>query len=542
MKFSGIRPFFFRVIISTFVIVFILTSGCKIEKISSPKFEVSFTPEAREEITSGRILLMFSRDGNFRVRENGIPVFGLNVDDLAPGDKAVFNENVLGYPVSSLKDIPAGEYQVKAVLNVYTTFNRSDGHVIKLHMDRGEGQNWQRSPGNLFNDPVQISYDPSAGSAFKIVLDKVIPPIAPPEDTEWVKNVRIKSELLSEFWGQDMYIGAKILLPKGFNDHPEVKYPVEYIQGHFSSRNPGRFREGTDFYNAWTSDDFPRMLLVTFQHANPYYDDSYGVNSENAGPYGDALTRELIPYIEQKFRAIGKPYSRVLSGGSTGGWISLALQVWYPDFFGGTWTFYPDQVDFRKYQIVNILEDENAYYQYHEWTKVPRPGKRSTDGNVDYTMAQECLLEEVLGDRYRSGGQWAIWNAVYAPVAADGYPEPIWNPLTGKINHETAKWSQEHFDIRYYLENNWETAGPKLEGKIHVLCGRMDNYYLNEAVYLLEEYLEKTVNPYYGGYFKYGPRGGHGWNPLGRINMMKEMAEHITENAPPGENTDQWKY
>ncbi|MCP4724900.1 MAG: hypothetical protein GY863_07680 [bacterium] len=516
--------------------------SCRIEKISAPKFKISFSAEAKDEITSGRILLMFSRDGNFDVDENGTPVFGMNVDDLSPADKITLDENVLGYPVGSIKNLPAGEYQVKAVLNVYTTFNRSDGKTVKLHMDQGEGQDWQESPGNLYNDPVTINFDPETGNTYEIVMDKMIPPVDPPVDNDWVKNIRIRSELLSEFWGQDMYLGAKILLPKGFNENPEVRYPVEYQQGHFSSRNPGRFREGTDFYNAWTSDDFPRMLLVTFQHANPYYDDSYGVNSENCGPYGDAIVQELIPHIENEFRAVGKPYSRVLSGGSTGGWISLALQVWYPDFFGGTWSFYPDQVDFRKYQIVNILEDENAYYQYHEWTKVQKPGKRSPDGNIDYTMAQECLLEEVIGDRYRSGGQWAIWNAVFAPVDVDGYPKPIWNPLTGKIDHETAKWAQEHYDIRYYLENNWATVGPKIAGKLHVFCGRMDHYYLNEAVYLLEEFLEKTVNPNYGGYFKYGPKGGHGWNPLGRINMMKEMAENITGNAPAGENTGQWKY
>ncbi|KPK93396.1 hypothetical protein AMJ80_05970 [bacterium SM23_31] len=515
------------------------------------KFAISFDPSIRSEPASGRVLLLMSKTNRFSPSENGTPIFGANVDDLNPGEPAIIDENVLGYPVKSLSEIPADSFYVQAYLNVYTTFHRSDGHTVKLHMDQGEGQSWRRSPGNLFSDPQKIYYDPQKGGTITLTMDKKIPPIPPPQDTEWVKNVRIQSELLSEFWGQPMYIGARILLPKGFNDHPEVKYPVVYSQGHFSRGIPGGFSEpsernpeGNAFYQAWTSENFPRMLLVTIQHANPYYDDSYGVNSENAGPYGDAITQELIPYLEDKFRAIGKEYSRVLTGGSTGGWISIAMQVWYPDFFGGTWTFYPDQVDFRKYQIVDIYNDKNAYFIEHEWTKVPRPGSRRPDGNVTYTMEQENLLEEVIGDRYRSGGQWAIWNAVFAPVAEDGYPKPIWNPLTGEIDHEAAEWAKEHYDIRYYLENNWETVGPKLAGKINMFCGRMDNYYLNEAVYLLEEFLESTQNPYYAGRFEYGDRGRHGWSPYSRdsAEMYLEMAEHITKNAPPGEDTNMWKY
>jgi len=527
-----------------FALNLLLTGGCTIEKIGSVKFAVSFDEAVRSEPVSGRIILMFSRTENFRTSENGIPVFGMNVDDLMPGEKEIIDENTRGYPVHSLKEIPAGDYYVQAYLNVYTTFHRSDGHTVKLHMDRGEGQNWRRSPGNLFCEPEIIHFEPDIDKTIALTLDKVIPPIPPYTDTPWIKHVKIQSALLTEFWGQPMYLGANILLPKGYDEHPDARYPVHYIQGHFPRGNPGRFSEDENSaaYKTWTSDNYPRFLQVTFEHACPYYDDSYGINSENTGPYGDAIVTELIPFIEKKFRAIGKPYARVLSGGSTGGWISIALQVWYPDFFGGTWTFYPDQVDFRYYQIVNIYDDKNAYFIEHEWTRVPRPGARSTDGNIRYTMEQENLLEEVLGDRYRSGGQWAIWNAVFAPVADDGYPKPIWDPLTGEIDHDVAEWAKEHFDIRYYLEKNWQTVGPKLTGKIHVYCGRMDNYYLNEACYKLEEFLESTKDPYYAGEFKYGDRGGHGWNPFGRGELVKVMAQHIIKNAPPGENTAMWQY
>ncbi|MFC1562226.1 alpha/beta hydrolase-fold protein [candidate division KSB1 bacterium] len=511
-------------------------------------FEISVDQSVKSEPVSGRVILMFSRTEEFRTGENGIPVFGVNVNDLRPADHAVVDETVLGYPVKSLMDIPEGDYFVQAYLNVYTTFQRSDGHTVKLHMDQGEGQRWQRSPGNLFSEPKEVHFNPNSGERISIVLDQIIPPIAPREDTEWVKNIRIQSRLLTDFWGQPMHIGAHILLPKGFEEHPNARYPVHYIQGHFPRGNPGGFNEdgSNQFSQAWMSDNFPRFITVTIDHANPYYDDSYGVNSENLGPYGDAIVTELIPEIERLFRGIGKPYSRTLSGGSTGGWIALAMQVFYPDFFGGTWSSYPDQVDFRYYQIVNIYDDDNAYYTEHEWSKVPRPGARSPDGNIRYTMEQENLLEEVIGDRYRSGGQWAVWNAVFAPVGEDGYPKPIWDPLTGEIDHESAEWAKENFDLRYILEQNWSTLGPKLAGKIHVFCGRMDNYYLNEAVYLLEEFLESTTSPYYAGEFQYGARGGHGWSPWSRgqhaVELTKVMGEHITNNAPRGENTRMWKY
>jgi hypothetical protein len=339
-----------------------------------------------------------------------------------------------------------------------------------------------------------------------------------------------------------MYIGANVLLPKGYDEHPDVRYPVLYDQGHFPRGNVGRFNEDPNSvaYKAWNADGLPRFIRVTIEHACPYYDDSYGVNSENVGPYGDAITAELIPAVENSYRAIAQPWARLLTGGSTGGWISLAMQVYYPDLFGGTWSFCPDPVDFRKYQIVNLYNDQNAYYIEHEWTRVPRAGERDTSGNLIYTQEQENLYEETIGDRFRSGGQWAIWNAVFAPVADDGYPKPLWDPITGRIDKDVAQWAGERYDLRHYLEKSWQAIGPKLAGKIHVYVGRMDNYYLNEACYLLQESLERMTNPPYGGEFQYGDRGGHGWSPFKGDELIRVMADHVLKNSQDG--TKDWIY
>jgi hypothetical protein len=510
---------------------------------ASTKFEVTIDPAARTEPADGRVLLLVSKTENFRPGPTGTPVFGVTVDGLKPGAKAVVDEKALGHPVRSLRDIPPGEYFVQAWLNVYTTFKRSDGKVVKLHNDQGEGQSWRRSPGNLYSEPVKVTFEKSQAATVPLVLTKVVPPIAPYQDTKWLKHVRIQSRLLTKFWGQPMFLGANVLLPKGYDEHPGVRYPVHYVQGHFPRGRAGRWSEdeSSPAFKLWTADGAPRFIQVTFEHACPYYDDSYGVNSANVGPYGDAIMTELIPHIEKTFRAIGEPWARVLSGGSTGGWISLAMQVFYPDMFGGVWSFCPDPVDFRKYQIVDLYGDKNAYFVDGEWTRVARPGERRTDGNIVYTMEQENLYEEAIGDRYRSGGQWAIWNAVFAPVAEDGYPKPFWDPLTGEIDKAAAEWARERYDLRVYLEKNWAAIGPKLAGKIHVYVGRMDNFYLNEACYLLEESLAAAKDPAYGGEFRYGDKGAHGWSPFQGDEMLRAMAAHIEKNAPPGAKKD-WVY
>ena len=498
------------------------------------RVRVSVSPAVQSAPVSGRILLLLSRTERFRPGINGTPVFGLNVDALEPGTPVTLDDRAFGYPVRRLSEIPEGEYFAQAWLNVYTTFERSDGQVVKLHMDQGEGQNWRRSPGNLFSKPLKGRAGGGATDNPVLMLDQVVPPIPPYKDTAHLKHIRIQSRLLTEFWGRPMFIGANVLLPKGYDERPNVRYPVHYIQGHFPRGNVARFREDPNnaAYKLWAAENSPRFIQVTFEHACPYYDDSYGVNSENVGPYGDAIVTELIPHLEANFRAIGQPWARVLSGGSTGGWIALAMQVFYPDVFGGTWSFFPDPVDFRKYQIVNLYEDANAYYIETEWTRVPRGACRDTSGNLIFTQEQENHYEEAIGDRFRSGGQWAIWNAVFAPVAEDGYPRPLWDIETGVIDKEAVAWAGERYDLRRFLEKNWPAIGPKLTGKIHVYCGRMDHFYLNEACYLLQESLEKMTDPPYGGEFRYGDRGGHGWTPFQGDEMHRAMAEHILAESP----------
>jgi hypothetical protein len=550
-----------------------------------PRFEISFGPELCPDTLDGRLLLLLSTDDSleprFQIKDGPDTqlAFGVDVEGLAPGDSAAIGPDVLGYPIDSLADLPPGEYVVQALLHRYETFHRADGHTVKLPMDRGEGQQWNKAPGNLYSTPRQVAIDPSEGAVVEIELDTAIPPIEPPAETKYVKHERIQSELLTEFWGRPMYLGAHVLLPEGFEDHPEARYPLIINHDHFT-HDFGGFREeppdpdlepkyserfdwpaynrteqehAYQFYRKWTGPDFPRMIIVEIQHPNPYYDDSYAVNSANLGPYGDAIVRELIPHIERKYRGIGEGWARFVYGGSTGGWEALAVQVLYPDEFGGCFAACPDPIDFRAYTVVNIYEDQNAYYLDSQWKRTPRPGHRDHLGHVSATLEEMNRRELVLGTRGRSGQQWDIWQAVYSPVGADGYPKPIWDKRTGEIDHEVAAHWRESYDLSHILRRDWATLGPKLEGKIHIYVGDMDNYYLNNAVYLVEEFLESTEDPHYGGEIDYGDRAEHCWNgdhtrPNAtsrlRYNQMyvPKIMERIQKTAPPGADLTSWRY
>ncbi len=527
------------------------------------RFKISL-PAGNQPVT-GRLFVILSTidDPEPRLQvgswRSHTELLGRDVQGLQPGQSAILDALTAGYPFRSVRELPAGDYYVQALFNVYTPFQRQDGHTIWAHMDQWEGQQFNKSPGNLFTTVGRFHLDPTSGYEIRLSLDKKIPAVQMPPDTKYVRHVKMQSKLLTQFWGQPIYLGATVLLPEGYEAHPEAHYPVLYEQGHFSLRPPLGFSEevtreeprpregqlsGQALYKRWTGPNFPRMIVVTFQHPTVYFDDSYAVNSANNGPYGDAIMTELIPYIEEHFRIIRQPYARVLSGGSTGGWESLALQVFHPDFFAGTWTFYPDPVDFTRYQLVDIYNDVNAFLAPGYAPPIPeRPMERTSEGQVDMTMRQMSQLEEVLGSHGRSGQQFEAWEAVYGPVGVDGYPRPLWDKETGRIDHQVALYMRDHgYDLRYYLEQNWPAIGPKLAGKLHIYCGDMDNFYLNLAVYRLEYFLRSLNNPAYGGSFEYGrPMKGHGWTPLNQAELLNTMAAYISQHSPA--NADRsWKY
>jgi hypothetical protein len=552
---------------------------------AAPRIEIRYPTSLGPGPFDGRLLLILSKDPSdeprFQVSGTALntqQIFGMDVLAWKPESVLTFDPKAPGYPLPSLADVPAGTYRVQALLHKYETFHRADGHVVKLPMDRGEGQQWSRAPGNLYSKPADLAFD--RGKALTLALDQVIPPIQEPKDTKYVKHVKIRSERLSKFWGRDIYLGAHVLLPEGFDTHPQARYPLVIFHGHFPADISGFRTDPPDpnlkpdysdrfqlagynriqqeyayqFYKDWTGPNYPRMLIVEIQHANPYYDDSYAVNSENLGPYGDAITYELIPYLEKTFRGLGTPWSRFTYGGSTGGWEALAVQIFYPDEYNGSFAACPDPIDFRAYTVVDLYADDNAYYAEGPWKRVQRGGHRDYLGHLSATLEQMNQLESVLGSHGRSGEQWDVWQAVYSPVGADGYPQPIWDRETGVIDKKVAAFWRDHYDLSHILQRDWEGGlGQRLAGKIHLYVGDMDNYYLNDAVYLTEAFLKATTNPPYGGEVDYGDRAEHCWNgDHTRPNWASRLRYHqffapkivdrILKSAPPGADLSSWRY
>lgn len=561
--------------------------GCKEESTNqnTVKFSISFTENVSKTAKDGRLLLMLSsnneKEPRFQISSglNTQLIFGQNIEGMQPKEAVVMEADALGFPYASMSEVPPGDYWVQGLLHVYETFNLSTGHTVKLPMDNGEGQQWNRSPGNLYSKPVRITIPSNSSESFELVMDEIIPAIEEPADTEWIKHIKIRSEKLSNFWGRDMYLGAHVLLPKGFEEHPEAKYPLMIFHGHFPKDFGGfrtippdpnlepdyaaRFKvkgyniiqqqEAYDFYSRWNDPDYPRFLIIEIQHPTPYYDDSYAVNSASQGPYGDAITHELIPYIEEEFRGLGEGWARFLYGGSTGGWEALAVQLKYPDEYNGCFAACPDPIDFRAYCLTNIYEDNNAYYYESDHKTLEVPAHRDYLGQIQSTIREENQLELVLGDRSRSGQQWDIWEATYSPQNEEGYPQRIWDKRSGEIDHEVAEYWKENYDLRHILERDWDKLGEKLKGKIHIYCGDMDNYYLNNAVYMMEDFLESTTDPYYDGEVTYGDRAEHCWNgdpdqpnhiSRLRYNSMyvPKIMKRIAESAPKGADLNSWRY
>ena len=510
------------------------------------RFEITYPAAANAGPITGRVYVMLSRtnerEPRLQIGRLGVPFFGRDVERVAPGQAAVVDGGDLGHPVWDMRDLPAGEYFVQGFVNVYSEFKRADGHAVWLHDDQWEGQRWNVSPGNLYSDVQKVTLDPAKGFVVRLEAKNVIPPIQLTADDQLVKRIKFQSPSLTKFWGRPIYLGATILLPRDY-ETSTMSYPVLYEQGHFSTAAPLRFQPANDLGREWMRDDFPRVIAVTFQHPTPYFDDSYAVNSVNVGPYGDAIMKELIPEVERRFRTIREPWARWLSGGSTGGWEALALQIFQPDFFGGTWAYCPDPVTFTDVEGINAYKDRNAYYKEYDWYRVPTINSREVNYEPRQTSQQRNYMELVNGTRGRSGQQLDIWSAVFGPVGADGYFDPLFDKRTGEVNPKVAQYWKDNYDLLEYLKRNWTTVGPKLVDKLHVYIGDADTYFLDRATREMEAWMKTTQNPHYEGFFMWGDNKPHCWSgPVSTAERLKEMAQHGLRHKPAGATTPWWRY
>ncbi len=554
-------------------------------ELSAQMFNVKINNNLHTENFDGRLLLLFSNNNaaepRFQISDALTTqiILGKNVDQWAIGSTQSIAEEAYGFPKERLSQIPAGDYYVQVLLHKYETFHLKNGKVVKLPMDRGEGQHWNLAPGNIYSKPIKIHFDPKNTEVVQLTIDQIIPPIIEPTDSKYIKHIKIQSKLLTEFWGRPMYLGAHILLPEGFDTHQNVKYPLAIYHGHFPSDisgfsttppNPNlipdtsaRFNitgynkiqeeEAYQFYKQWTGPNFPRVLAIEIQHATPYYDDSYAVNSANMGPYGDAITYELIPEIEKQFRGIGQGWARFTYGGSTGGWEALAVQVFYPNEYNGAYAACPDPIDFNHYTTINIYKDENAYYAKSDFKDLARPSHRNYLGHINSTIKETNQRELALGTHSRSGDQYDVWEAVFSPMGEDGYPKRIFDKHSGTIDKSVAAYWKENYDLAHIIKRDWPKIGEQLKGKIHLYVGDMDNYYLNNAVYTAEDMLKQLKNPSCNCVIDYGDRAEHCWNGdhtqpnyISRLRyhqmFISKWAQEVKTRAPKGVDLKSWLY
>ncbi len=462
---------------------------------------------------NGRIFLFVSTSQMNQPRINTWPdksnkIYATNIEDWNSNTVFTFDETTeLTKSVNiSLGELPVGSYTVQVLWD----------------QDRQESR--INAPGNLYSESVRINLEANQQMELELTLKFKIEPQHLAEH-QLLKEVDYKSPLLSDFWSKEMRVKAAVLLPSSFYNEPDRKYPVRYNIAGYGGRytRANRFVQwDKSFLDWWQSNEAPQIINVFLDGEGPF-GDNYQINSDNSGPYGTALIEELIPLIETQFRGIGTPESRFLDGCSTGGWVSLALQLFYPDFFGGCFSYSPDPVDFENFQLINIYRDENAFINEHGFL---RPLIREISGEPVVSQKDFIQFENVLGwnDTYTtSGGQFSAFTALYSPKGEDGLPKPLFDPETGEIDREVAEhWRK--YDLKNYVETNWETLGLKIQGKIWVWMGDMDEFYLNPALRAFDEMLQKTDNPKSDASIHFAPMKGHcsGYNDRKVLLQIEE--------------------
>ena len=433
-------------------------------KVAPLQFVVTYDESITDTFT-GRVYVMTSQ-GSRREPRYGpswmrpAPFFAVDVADWKPDDPLVVDGHALSFP-GPLSELEAGSYAVQA--------------VMRLNRDAPE----IGAAGNPYSANERFDLDVSAGGSVGLHIDRVAAP-RPFTETDRIKLVELRSKLLSDFHGRDMMMHAAVILPQGFDANTGRKYPALYWIGGFGSDHTGaRWRQ-----RLWDGTGHADRIVRVVLSASCYGGHHVFADSANNGPVGRALVEELIPHVEKEFPLVSAPTARFVAGHSSGGWASLWLQITYPEVFGGVWSLAPDPIDFSDFQRINLYEP--GVNMYVDASGQRRPlARRGEQAMIWYERFGR--MEAVLGD----GGQLRSFDWVFSPRGADGLPRRLFDPKTGAVDPAIAR-AWRRYDIRLILENNWATLGAQLAGKLHIIAGEFDTFYLEGPVIALKAWLEEV--------------------------------------------------
>lgn len=547
----------------------------------SPALEVRLAPGIADRPLTGRLLIMFApvddsaAETDLRLAlsptTQAIAVFGVNVSDWRAGRRLHVLENLVGFPYASLAALPPGTYRMQASFERYETYQRQDGHAVRLPVI--EPLNIRlaaQTPTRRWRSPAEIVVWDGRQSPRPLVLGTAVPHSASFTDTPWVRSLHIRSERLSRFWGRDVYLGALVTLPAGYASRPATRYPMLIRLGGLPT-SPSQWREqpidtalptnsqarqqqqaAYENFRYWQSAAAPRMLLVALQHPTPYGDDSMAVDSLNQGPYADAIRHELIPALEREFRVQSGGWARLLFGRAEGGWSALALQSRFPEEFNGAWAICPESVDFRHFGLVDLQQDRNAFFDHGPHLSTPRAARRTREGRTLAQLWDVSRWETALADHSRSGEFLARMNAAFSPINADGYPRELWNARTGVIADDVAEHWYQQQDVLRLLQTLPSERINALRGKLRIRVGDRDEYHRDNAVRSLETSL-RASQPGLDLSVDYGRGIERCWN--GRYDLPVDDAqgqelqdallwalERILQGAPSGADLSSWRY
>jgi S-formylglutathione hydrolase FrmB len=411
-----------------------------------------------------------------------VAIAAMEVPHLASGASVVLDADAIAFP-QPFSRLPKGDYYLQAVLDANHDYNYGG-----------------RGPGDIVSEPTRIRLG-NARRMPSLALSRVLPerpdPWAVAEDApvdarEAMATARAQTELLdvvspalSAFWGRDIRMRGWVLLPPGYADagNASVRYPTAYFTHGFGGNLPGLVRSVAFVAEAMREGSMPPMIWVFLDESSATGTHEFA-DSVNNGPWGRALTSELIPSLEARYRMDGKASGRLLNGHSSGGWATLWLQVTYPKVFGGTWSTAPDSSDFHDFTGPDLYAPEANVYRKPDGSAWPLV---RVNGEVVSTFEQYARQEAVKGEY---GGQMSSFDWVFSPRGADGRPMPMFDRATGKVDPVVVAYWREHYDIAHRLQADWATLKPDLDGKIRVIVGDADTFYLDGAARRLKAVLD----------------------------------------------------